>query len=179
MSSEMTLSRPYAKAVFDLAKENDDISAWGERLSLLSELTQDENVMAVLAAPSLSHEQKSDVIIALVSKTEQNENVNSLIKLLAQNGRLKLFAAISEAFTQLKYFHENAVEAEVVTAVKVTKKYLESVKAALSKRLNKSVTISATVDKGILGGIIIRAGDLVVDGSLKGKLAKLTNTLIH
>ena len=179
MSLELTTSRPYAKAVFDLAKEQDQIVLWSERLAFLSDLQNNEEVSSVLARPDIAHSEKADLLISLYSKVDNEQNCINFIKLLAENDRLDCFSSIFEAYSELKFELENTVEAEVITAVKVTKKYLETIKKALSKRLGKTVSIKQSIDTQILGGAIIKAGDIVIDGSIKGKLNKLANTLIH
>ncbi len=179
MSLELTTSRPYAKALFDLAKEQDQIVPWFDRLKLLATLQNNEDVSSVLARPDMAQAEKADLLIALYSKVETEQNCINFIKLLAENDRLDIFDSVFEAYSELKFEFENTVEAEVITAVKVTKKYLETIQKSLSKRLGKSVSIKQSIDTEILGGAIIKAGDLVIDGSIKGKLNKLANTLIH
>lgn len=179
MSSELTISRPYAKALFELAQEQSQIAPWFERLQLLADLQENEDVSSVLASPSIEQSEKADLLIALYAKLEQDQHCINLIKLLAENDRLNLFSSIFETYSELKFEFESSIEAEVITAVEVSKDYLKRIQTSLSKRLGKTVSIKQTIDTEILGGAIIKAGDLVIDGSIKGKLSKLTNTLIH
>ncbi len=179
MSSELTLSRPYAKALFDLACEQNEIEQWHERLAFLSDLASNEEIALLIESPDISREQKADLMLALYGKKDSNSNSMNLIKLLAENDRLTILPAIYESFDLLKNEHDNTVEAELITASKVNKTYIEKVTKTLSERLGKKVIVNTSVDKDILGGAVIRAGDLVIDGSIKGKLAKLANTLIH
>jgi F-type H+-transporting ATPase subunit delta len=179
MSSELTISRPYAKALFELAQEQSQIAPWFERLQLLADLQENEDVSSVLASPSIEQSEKADLLIALYTKLEQDQHCINLIKLLAENDRLNFFSSIFETYSELKFEFESSIEAEVITAVEVSKDYLKRIQTSLSKRLGKTVSIKQTIDTEILGGAIIKAGDLVIDGSIKGKLNKLTNTLIH
>jgi F-type H+-transporting ATPase subunit delta len=179
MSSELTISRPYAKALFELAQEQSQIAPWFERLQLLANLQENEDVSSVLASPSIEQSEKADLLIALYTKLEQDQHCINLIKLLAENDRLNFFSSIFETYSELKFEFESSIEAEVITAVEVNKAYLKRIQTSLSKRLGKTVSIKQTIDTEILGGAIIKAGDLVIDGSIKGKLSKLTNTLIH
>jgi len=179
MSSELTISRPYAKALFELAQEQSQVVPWFERLQLLADLQENEDVSSVLASPSIEQSEKADLLIALYAKLEQDQHCINLIKLLAENDRLNLFSSIFETYSELKFEFESSIEAEVITAVEVSKDYLKRIQTSLSKRLGKTVSIKQTIDTEILGGAIIKAGDLVIDGSIKGKLSKLTNTLIH
>jgi F-type H+-transporting ATPase subunit delta len=179
MSSELTISRPYAKALFELAQEQSQIAPWFERLQLLADLQENEDVSSVLASPSIEQSEKADLLIALYTKLEQDQHCINLIKLLAENDRLNFFSSIFETYSKLKFEFESSIEAEVITAVEVSKDYLKRIQTSLSKRLGKTVSIKQTIDTEILGGAIIKAGDLVIDGSIKGKLSKLTNTLIH
>jgi F-type H+-transporting ATPase subunit delta len=179
MSSELTISRPYAKALFELAQEQSQVVPWFERLQLLADLQENEDVSSVLASPSIEQSEKADLLIALYTKLEQDQHCINLIKLLAENDRLNFFSSIFKTYSELKFEFESSIEAEVITAVEVSKDYLKRIQTSLSKRLGKTVSIKQTIDTEILGGAIIKAGDLVIDGSIKGKLSKLTNTLIH
>ena len=179
MSSELTISRPYAKALFELAQEQSQIAPWFERFQLLADLQENEDVSSVLTSPSIEQSEKADLLIALYTKLEQDQHCINLIKLLAENDRLNLFSSIFETYSELKFEFESSIKAEVITAVEVSKDYLKRIQTSLSKRLGKTVSIKQTIDTEILGGAIIKAGDLVIDGSIKGKLSKLTNTLIH
>ena len=176
MSERVTLARPYAEAAFSLAQERKDLGKWSQMLRLLSSIVGDAQMQTVIGNPRITRERVAGLAID-VGGSEFNKEAHNFIRLLAQNQRLQLAPEISELFDALKADVEKTVEAEVVSAVKLDDKQIQTIAAALKKRLGREVHVQATVDASLVGGAVIRAGDLVIDGSVTGRLRALETHL--
>ncbi|HHL19563.1 MAG TPA: F0F1 ATP synthase subunit delta [Thiothrix sp.] len=176
MSELTTTARPYARAVFELASESKTLTEWSTTLAFMAAIAANDDVRAVLDNPKLTRQDAADVFIELCDKKLDDKAVN-LVKQLAENGRLSLLPEIASLYEALKDEAEGAIEAHVTSARKLTKKEQEAIAKALKKRLGRRVKITTKIDKSILGGAIIRAGDLVIDGSIQGRLRSMTQAL--
>jgi F-type H+-transporting ATPase subunit delta len=176
MSELSTLARPYAEAVFKIAVENKSISDWSEVLEFLSVVMQDKEMVAIVANPKVSQEQLTTLILDICQGqvTEQSEN---FVKLLVQNERLILAPQISELFEAYKADHEGYVDVELTSAYALTKDEQKKFASTLKKQLSKDVKITTSIDKSLIGGFIAKAGDKVIDGSVKGLLQQLAKKL--
>jgi len=178
MSELTTAARPYARAVFEMAHEADDLAKWSETLAFMGAVAANKDVQTLLASPRMAKQSGADAFIKLCDK-KLNGKAENLVKMLAENDRLSLLPEMSVIYETLKDEAEGSVEALVTTAKKLTQAEEKSIAAALKKRLGRDVKLKVSVDKTLLGGAIIRAGDLVMDGSLKGRLNKMTNVMTH
>lgn len=176
MSEYITAARPYARAAFELAKEQHGFDVWSEMLSLMSMVVRDPTMHAVLDSPALTADQGSELLIS-VCADKIDEQGRNFIKLLAENRRLVLIPDITTLYEQYRAEDEGKLEAEVVSAQDITKQQLGNIAQALKKRLGREVSIVARTDPTLLGGATIRAGDLVIDGSIRGKLDKLATAM--
>jgi len=178
MSELTTAARPYARAVFEVANEAGDLAKWSESLAFMGAVASNEEVQALLANPKMAKQAGADALIKLCDK-KLNDEAENLVKMLAENDRLSLLPEMSVIYEALKDEAEGSVEALVTAAKKLTQTEEKSIAAALKKRLGRDVKLKVSVDESLLGGAIIRAGDLVIDGSLKGRLNKMTNVMTH
>lgn len=178
MSELSTAARPYAKAVFEMAQTENDLGGWSETLSLLSAVSLDDSMRQVLEAPAASRQSKSDVLVA-VCGDKLSEKAKNLVKLMADNDRLSLLADVATQYESFKADSEGTVEAVVRTAMNLDESQQSRIAEALGKRLNRKVNVVCVIDETLLGGAIIQANDLVIDGSIKGKLDKLGQALAH
>ncbi len=178
MSELTTAARPYARAVFEMANEAGDLAKWSDTLGFMSAIVSNEEVQTLLANPKMAKQAGGDAFIALCDK-KLDDKAENLVSMLAENDRLSLLPEMSVLYEVLKDEAEGSVEALVTTAKKLTQAEEKSIAAALKKRLGRDVKLKVSVDESLLGGAIIRAGDLVMDGSLKGRLAKMTNMMAH
>ena len=178
MSELTTAARPYARAVFEVANEAGDLAKWSESLAFMGAVASNEEVQALLANPKMAKQAGADALIKLCDK-KLNDEAENLVKMLAENDRLSLLPEMSVIYEALKDEAEGSVEALVTAAKKLTQTEEKSIAAALKKRLGRDVKLKVSVDESLLGGAIIRAGDLVMDGSLKGRLTKMTNVMTH
>jgi len=172
MAEISTIARPYAQAVFDLAKEQSQLQAWSDTLSLLSHVVEDEAVKSVINDSKLLDTDKEKLILDICKKNINKEGEN-FVKLLIENKRLLILPFISETFENLKANEEGSVTANIVVATKITKKETDEIIKNLEKKLNKKIEATVEIDQSILGGSVITVGDTVIDASVKGQLESL------
>lgn len=172
MAETVTLARPYAKAVFSAAVEDKALSSWSKALSVLSQVLESETVGQLIDAPNLTAADKSAAVIDICGDELDSKQVN-LVKVLADNDRLSLLGDVSALFEAYRAAHEKTVDVNVETAFELSPAQLESLQAGLKKTLEREVSVSSRVNENLLGGVFIRAGDTVIDASLRGRLDKL------
>lgn len=176
MAELSTLARPYARAAFQFALSDDQIPVWYQQLSLLLAVVQHDKVRASISSPDLSGSDQANIITD-VCADELNEPVGNFVKLLAQNKRLPLLPEIVQQFAQLKTEHEQAVDVELTTAIALDKEIQEKLAESLAKKLARKINIHTVVDPSLLAGAIIKSGDMVIDGSVRGRLEKLSRAI--
>jgi len=178
MAEATTIARPYAQAVFELAQTEGKLVNWSGSLSALKEIAANDQIHALITNPNVEATQLAELIIN-VAKDKLDQEGQNFVKVLAENDRLKIIAEISESFEALKAEAEKTVKAEVISAFELTAEQKKKLEDALKKRLGCEVEVSSTVDRSIIGGAIIRAGDLIIDGSITGQLDRLASELSH
>lgn len=170
-----TIARPYAKAAFDFAVEKKAVDNWLTMLTFAAQVATDQQVEDLINS-NLNAEKMADLFLA-VCGDQLDEQGQNLIKVMAVNGRLSVLPAVVLEFAALKAEQDREIEADVVSAAKLTKQQMAKIQASLEKRLERKVKLNCSVDKALMAGIIITAGDLVIDGSVRGKLSRLAETL--
>ncbi len=178
MAELTTLARPYAKAVFGLTGDDKSRAAWSERLAALAEVVAHEEVRDLLGNPRVETEQLVALVTAAAGKALDGEGEN-LVRLLAANRRLTLVAEIAAIYERLRAEAEGIVDVEVISAQPLEKAQQDKIAAALGKRLGREVRLHCREDESVVGGAVIRAGDLVIDGSVRGQLERLSGALVH
>lgn len=176
MAELTTLARPYAKAVFGFALANQDLEAWSTMLGTLAAVSQDSAVAEVLASPALTSQQLVETLATLCGD-DLNEVAKNFISVLADNKRLGLLAAIAEQYEVLKAKQLQMSEVQITSAFDIDSELSDKLEKALTNKLNLSVNIHTSIDKTLIGGAVIRAGDLVIDSSIKARLAKLNEAM--
>ena len=176
MSELATLARPYAEAVFKRAKETESSQEWSDTLAFLSAIMQDESLAAIVNNPRVGQDELTQLLLDICQDQVTGEATNFL-KLLIENGRLKLAPQIAELFEKYKAEDEGYVDVDVITAYALTKAEEQSFATSLKKRLNKKVNIKSSVDKSLMGGFLVKAGDSVIDGSISGQLQQLAKRI--
>ena len=176
MAELSTLARPYAKAAFEYARDSNALSAWSEQLATAAAVTRDSTMAAVLDDPSLTAEQQARTL-SEVCGAELSAQVSNFIAILADNKRLALLPEIHALFALYKADQEKSVDVEVVSAFDLADATRDNLADVLGKKLEREVTVRTSTDQNILGGVLIRAGDLVIDGSVRGRLNKLAEAL--
>jgi F-type H+-transporting ATPase subunit delta len=176
MAELTTLARPYAKAVFAEAQEKNALDAWSDDLALLAAYAANDEMATLLVHPSLTAEQQAQALID-VCGDKLNDTAKNLVAVLAENKRLTLLPEITALYEELKAEMENTVDVLVTSARPLTKAQENKLSKALKAKLQSEVRMSSEVDESLIGGVIIRAGDLVIDGSLTAKLSKLAEAM--
>lgn len=172
MAELQTLARPYARAAFAAAQEQQKLPVWGEALERLSAATQDEGLATLIGHPAVS----SDVLVGMLVELAQaagETGISNLLKILAENGRLAVLPAISDEFAELRSAYEQLCNVGVRSATDLDGAQREAFTAALKQRLGADVDVNWAVDPELIGGAIVSAGDLVIDGSVRGELTRL------
>ncbi|MDG3086755.1 F0F1 ATP synthase subunit delta [Vibrio hannami] len=175
MSELTTIARPYAKAAFDFAVEKGALDQWGQMLTFAAEVTKNEDIVGLLTS-SASADKLSEIFIAICGE-QFDEHGQNLLKVMAQNGRLLALPEVCDEFFALKQEHEKMVDAEVISATELTKKQIADISSKLEQRLERKVNLNCSVDEALLGGVVIRAGDLIIDNSTRGQLSRLSDAL--
>ncbi len=179
MAEQSTLARPYAQAIFDLANSTNQLQAWSDMLQLVSAITADEQLQLLLDNPSVSGDQLQDLIIGVADAANGGltEAGRNMVKVLRANNRLGLVAEVARQFEALKAEAENTLHADVISAMPISGAQQQKLAEALKNRLGRDVELNCSIDESLIGGAIIRAGDLVIDGSARGRLEKLSTIL--
>jgi len=176
MAELSTLARPYAKAAFEYAVEAKDVQGWSDSLSLAASVAQQPAVEKLLSSPSATAVKQAEAVQNICGD-ELATACQNFISILSENRRLQLLPQISQQFEIMKANLEKAVDVDVVAASKLNAAQQKALSEALSAKLERKVNLQVSLDKSLLGGAVIRAGDTVIDGSIRGRLTKLAETL--
>jgi len=183
MADNNTIGRPYAQAVFELANESGDLATWSEALDVASQLMADGQIAEYLGDPAFNNEQRLEFLTGLFDKAGarvlggKDKKGTNFVKLLLEYRRVAVLPEIAEHFEALKAAVENVVEVTVTSATAISKKQQDTISTALRERLGRDVNIETEVDENLIGGAVIRAGDVVIDGSLRARLEGLATAL--
>jgi F-type H+-transporting ATPase subunit delta len=180
MSQALTLARPYARAAFSIGRESltrdaSAMTAWSQALAFAARVAADPQIAALLGNPKLT---AADAVVLLAPDGADEVFVNFL-GLLFDNRRLALLPEIAGLYDGLRFEAERVVKAKVTSAAVLPAAELETIKAALRRRFEREVEVEAAVDESLIGGAVIDAGEVVIDGSIKGKLGRLAAALSH
>jgi F-type H+-transporting ATPase subunit delta len=173
MSQETTLARPYARAVFGIARDAGDLAGWSRALAFSARVAADPSVAPLLGHPELG----DDDAVSLLAPDDAHPAYREFLVVLAGNGRLAQLPEISGLYEELRADAERVVRATVTSAMALPEGELDSIRAALARRFGREVVLDSAVDAALIGGAVISAGDVVIDGSLRGKLARLQSAL--
>ncbi len=187
MADNNTIARPYAQAVFEVAQESNALAEVGESLAAARELLEDGQVVAFLSQPSLNDAERLEFLFGLFTTAVGEKSVfaggsrhgTNFLKLLLENGRVGVLPEIAEHFETLKARVENSVDVIVTSATALSADQQQEIAASLRERLGRDVRIETEVDENLIGGAVIQAGDIVIDGSLRARLEGLTNALVN
>jgi F-type H+-transporting ATPase subunit delta len=180
MANEHTVARPYAKALFEYALEHNSLANWSNWLQRLADLSCVPAFKALSKNPALTSAQLADIIIAIARELSPSTwmvELDNLIKLLISNRRLSALPTITAQFKLLQEAQEKTLCVDVSSFVPLTSSQVERLVARLSQRFARKVTLNQTIDPSLLGGVLIRAHDVVIDGSIQGQLVKLSADL--
>lgn len=176
MQEYLTLARPYAKAAFEFALENKAISAWQQFLQVAAEVLKNPQTAAFLRDPTATEGKLLELLEGVLGEQADSFRKNFL-KLLASYKRLTLLPTIFRVFHEFKAEHEKQVDVDVFSASPLTSAQLQQLSQKLETRLHRKVALHEHLDVSLLGGFLVRAGDFVIDGSVRGRLQRLTHAL--
>lgn len=176
MAEVSTIARPYAKAAFEFALANGQLSQWSQALATAALVAADQEMKRLLDSPALSDEQKAALLVD-VCGDGLTDAAKNFIGVLADNKRLPALPAISRTFEVLKAQQEQALDVDVISAFELTQEQQSKLAQKLKAKWQKEISINTRIDTGLIGGVVIRAGDLVIDDSLRGRLTKIAEAV--
>ncbi len=176
MQKNTTVARPYAQAVFETASEENKLAEWSEMLGLLEAVVADAQMKAVLENPKMNAAALSDFVLSVCGQ-ELSETGNNLVKVLAGAGRLTIVPEINKLYEQLRAEAEGVIEVSVTSAYELAPDQQSTISKVMAKRLGRKVEIAHEVDESLIGGVVIRAGDTVIDASVRGRLKALATQM--
>jgi F-type H+-transporting ATPase subunit delta len=178
VEGDAALARPYARAVFEVAKSQGRFQDLSEQLTLMAAVVSDATMKSVLANPRLTRADAGELVIRACGEAISESGIN-LARMLAENNRLSQLPMIAALYSELRDEAEGTIEADVVSAFPLSEAQKTAIVTALKKRLGRDVQLNCSVNQDLLGGAIIRAGDLVIDGSAAEHLRQLSSALVH
>jgi len=176
MAESITIARPYAKAAFGAARSKDALSLWSDMLAYAGAVAEDESMKVVLDHPALTSEQKAQLFTDTCAD-KLDDAGKRFINVLAENDRLVLIPEIAALYENFKSQLELSVEVDIESAFELDNAQQDKLANALSKKLDRKVNVTSSTNEELIGGAIIRTHDLVIDASVRGKIAKLAETL--
>lgn len=178
MAEKSTVARPYALAAFELAKEKNELAKWSDMLQFTAVVASDETMQQYIDNPHVSRDTLSKLFLGICADQLTDVGTN-FIKVLIENRRLDVLPEIAMLYEQHRAEAERTIDAEVISAFPLSDAQQALLAEKLKQRLGRSVNLIAKVDANLLGGAIVRAGDLVIDGSVNGQIDKLAHSLMH
>lgn len=175
MSEMITVARPYAKAAFEFAVEDNNLDNWLQMLIFAAEVVKNQDMKAFLSG-SASAEKMAEVFIQVCGE-QLNDKGHNLIKIMAENQRLITLPAVVKLFTEMYAEYSKEISVDITSAVELTAEQQDKLSAALEKRLERKIKLNCTVEASLVGGLVIKAGDVVIDSTIRGKLNRLSDTL--
>ncbi|GAB5453060.1 MAG: F0F1 ATP synthase subunit delta [Halioglobus sp.] len=176
MAELSTLARPYARAAFEHAREKNALAEWSQQLATCAAVIAHEDVRAALDDPALTGEEQAGVLNSICGDAT-GPQVQNFVSVLATNKRLPLLPEIRDQFELFKANQEKSVDVEVVSAFDLDDALTQKIAGVLRRKLDRDVKVSTSTDGSLLGGVLIRAGDMVIDGSVRGRLNKLAEAM--
>jgi F-type H+-transporting ATPase subunit delta len=186
MADNHTIARPYAQAAFEIASDSKGLDKWSEALAVAKDLLSDGQVTKFLANPKLTDDERlsflTDLFASAGGKTSilagGNKHGKNFLKLLLEYERVVVLPEIADHFDALKANIENTVDVTVTSASPLSAAQQKTMTKALKDRLGREVNLETEIDENLIGGAVISAGDVVIDGSLRARLEGLSNALI-
>lgn len=182
MEESKTIARPYAKAVFDIALANKQLSEWSAFLQACAHVVVNPEMASLISSPGVDTKALAKAIYELsieIANSEENKNFLSFILVLAGNRRLSVVSEISNQFDSKKRTEENVVEVTITSATEISDESLSAIKQALKEKLNKSIEVIVEKNEELIGGATIRGGDHMIDGSVRSQLSSLNRFLTN
>jgi len=172
MQENTTTARPYARAVFEQAQSDGELQNWSDMLHILGQVVSDPVMQTLIKNPKVGRQQLADIILEICGQ-RFNQQGKNFVSILIDARRLAVVPQISKLFEEQKSGAEGIADVEVVSAYPLEAQQQQKIEQVMAKRLGKKIQITAHVDQSLIGGAVIRAGDSVIDASLKGQLRQL------
>ena len=176
MNSYSVIARPYAQAVFEMANDQGQLDEWSESLNTLSDIVKHPDLMKLINDPRIGRDQICNLVLELGGESF-NKSIGNLIRILSHYRRLPAVPAIARQYETLRAQEEGIVEAELETAYELGEQQKSNIIATLEHKLNRRVRLTTEVNENLIGGAVIRTGDWVIDGSIRGRLDQLSSSL--
>jgi len=178
MAELVTIARPYAQAVFSLAKDKGQLAQWSEMLRFMAEVWSNDRVQLALANPKFTKDDVERFLLGICG--ERLDGIaHNLLQILVRNDRLPALSRIVELYEQLREQYENIVEASVDSAFPLSEQQLASLVANLERRTGRKVQAAVTVAPELIGGVTVKIGDDVWDASVRGQLDNMATALTN
>ncbi len=183
MADNKTVARPYAQAVFEMANASGQLDEWAGALDTARELLEDGRVIEYLSNPAFTDARRLEFLTGLFADAGvdlfagSNVRGRNFLRLALENDRLAALPDMAEHFEKLKAEVENVVDVTVTSAAELSDSQRQTIAAALRERLGRNVKVETEIDSNLIGGAVVRAGDVVIDGSLRARLQGLANAL--
>lgn len=178
MAEPVTIARPYAEAVFKLAREHNALAKWSDALANLDAVVGDSRVQAIIGDPNVSAQQLEELVLGVIGGGLEGVARN-FVQVLVQNGRLELTPHIRGLYESLKREHEGVLEANVISALPISDEQVKVLVAALETKFKCRITTRVEVDPQLIGGVKIVVGDKVIDATVRGRLDAMAAALTH
>ncbi len=176
MAEAITIARPYAEAIFRLARESDSLSVWSEMLNVISVVVSNDQIASLKNDPRMPRQKLYEIIVGSCSD-KLNKEAKNLIDMMIENKRLHIIPQLKILYELLRAQHENVLEAKIISAFPLKSDQQEKLVSALRTKFRRKVNVICTVDADLIGGVKIEIGDQVIDSSISGKLAAMTAAL--
>ena len=178
LQGESSLARPYARAVFEMARQQGQLQEWSDRLALMAAVVSNATMQSLLDNPRLTRTDAGELVLRACG-SDIGENAVNLLRMLAENDRLEQLPMIAALYARLRDEAEGTVDAQVISARPLSEAQKTAIADALKQRLGRDVQLNCSVNEDLVGGAVIRAGDLVIDGSAVEHLRQLSSALVH
>jgi len=176
MADKTTIARPYAKAAFEEARGENRLGPWSDSLRIAAAVVTDARVEALLGNPRVTSSELAQLVIDIAGP-QLGEHGANFVRTLAENHRLAYLPEISTLFDELKDEAEKIVDVTVTSAAPLDDSQLKTLTAALERKLKRGIRMQCHTDPSLIGGAVLQAGDLVIDGSLRTQLNRITYEL--
>jgi F-type H+-transporting ATPase subunit delta len=177
MSEAITIARPYVIAAFDVASKNNDLKGWSDALLSAADAVENDQIRALILSPRVEKAQLQNLFLAVCGGDKLNKHVSNFYKLLIDAQRLIVLPEISAMFEVMRTEAEKSVDVVVTSAFDLNDVQKQKITAAMKKRLGREIKLNCETNPKLLGGIVIRAGDKVIDGSARSHLSELAHAL--
>ncbi|MBI4194488.1 MAG: F0F1 ATP synthase subunit delta [Betaproteobacteria bacterium] len=178
MAELTTIARPYAEAVFKLAREESHIGEWTEALALLDLVISDPGMLAGIRDPNVSAQQLESIVLSVVG-VQLDGACRNFVQVLIQNGRLEIVPQIRTLYEELRRQHEGILEARIISALPIDDGQVARLVARLESKYRRKVSAKVEIDPQLIGGVKILVGDKVIDATVRGRLEAMAAALTH